>query len=930
MKLFGILVFALVVVFQTTAQKGMMPDSIPVNPAVRHGRLQNGLQYYILENKNPDQLIKMSLIVDVGQEDGDIDQLGLAHLVEHLGLRSTVNFPTGVRDLLLSKNVPKSEINASTVKKNTYYYFSIPENDPDLLRVGLLALHDCAGGLSFLPNEIEEERSAVIREAAMSDGPEWSSFEETTYSRLDRKAEYKPNGPLRLKNVMEASREALINFYKDWYHPMYQTVVILGDVDGEAVERLVVKHLSDLTNTGAKIMSPATDTYDIQLSRKNRLFITIGATSYVKISKMQESKMNVSIPSTATEYKVALMDELFNEMMKRRLQVFGSGTNLESSQCIARMILDARAKIDEMQTKIAARNNDEIKSSIIFAAREMRRLERHGFSPDEYSRAKGILVASLEKRRQAVPSDLVINLIRLKEGGAFPADEQKLKLELLKTIELKEVNSMVTAWLRTEGNIDVEISTLASNMTRLPGEAEVFSWIKEGWQSKVKPYTEPIMKQLPAPPVSAIDYSKGYSASELSGLQVTKISLQNGATIFIKSLTQQNVTGPDVVIHGVRTRNDSVIQNDNLSSDLQNVTRFVGLGTLNRAEVRAWKMEKGKTGDLTLSPYINAGESGISGYSSLNNAEALMQLLYSYFSKGTLDQEAFLEYRNLKQQKTSTEFPLEDTIREVINYKTPSRNSSRQGINPPSDVKEIFETYKKQFSNAADFTFVITGSFDKEAMIKLVTRYIGALPGSQKKFDTEKAVLTSFEKRDTNLQVMLVGDSIGDVDVRILVSGMSELTIKNKLELEVVCHLVRQILFYRLREKEKGVYSVETRLRFNRQPNEFFLEIGFLTPPEDVDRLIAAVKNELDRLSRGELKGNIFDNSVSAVRSSVIREMNNSMHWANYLINEARKDSMSSDGVKRLDMLNELTPTDITNLVRDHLNTKEYMLFKLL
>src|SRR5215216_4746037 len=68
-------------------------DLLPLDPAVRTGKLPNGLTYYIRKNAKPEKRVELRLAVNAGSVQEDDNQLGLAHLVEHLCFRGTKSFP---------------------------------------------------------------------------------------------------------------------------------------------------------------------------------------------------------------------------------------------------------------------------------------------------------------------------------------------------------------------------------------------------------------------------------------------------------------------------------------------------------------------------------------------------------------------------------------------------------------------------------------------------------------------------------------------------------------------------------------------------------------------------------------------------------------------------------------------------------------------
>jgi len=59
---------------------------MPVDPNLIEGQLENGLKYFIKANGKPENRAELRLVVNAGSILEDEDQLGLAHLLEHLAL----------------------------------------------------------------------------------------------------------------------------------------------------------------------------------------------------------------------------------------------------------------------------------------------------------------------------------------------------------------------------------------------------------------------------------------------------------------------------------------------------------------------------------------------------------------------------------------------------------------------------------------------------------------------------------------------------------------------------------------------------------------------------------------------------------------------------------------------------------------------------
>ena len=109
---------AALMMFSTTAmvaQEMQMPP-IPVDPAVRIGKLDNGLTYYIRHNEYPEHVANFYIAQRVGSINEDESQRGLAHFLEHMAFNGSEHFKgNGIIEFTRSLGVEfGSDLNAYT------------------------------------------------------------------------------------------------------------------------------------------------------------------------------------------------------------------------------------------------------------------------------------------------------------------------------------------------------------------------------------------------------------------------------------------------------------------------------------------------------------------------------------------------------------------------------------------------------------------------------------------------------------------------------------------------------------------------------------------------------------------------------------------------------------------------------------------------
>ena len=59
-------------------------NEFPIDKAITYGKLDNGFTYYIRENEKPKDKAYIKLVIKAGSVMEEENQLGLAHLLEHV------------------------------------------------------------------------------------------------------------------------------------------------------------------------------------------------------------------------------------------------------------------------------------------------------------------------------------------------------------------------------------------------------------------------------------------------------------------------------------------------------------------------------------------------------------------------------------------------------------------------------------------------------------------------------------------------------------------------------------------------------------------------------------------------------------------------------------------------------------------------------
>ena len=216
-------IFAAVVAFGQTV--------LPNDPAVKTGKLENGMTYYIRHNDKPAQRAEFYLATNVGAYQEADDQDGLAHFLEHMCFNGTKNFPgKALLDYLQSIGAEFGRnINAATGFEQTYYMLNnIPVIRESIIDSCLLVMHDYSHFVTCDPAEIDAERGVILEEKRQRSDAQWRMFEKSLpylYGDTHYARRTLIGGEEQLKTF---KYESLTNFYKKWYQPDMQAIIVVA------------------------------------------------------------------------------------------------------------------------------------------------------------------------------------------------------------------------------------------------------------------------------------------------------------------------------------------------------------------------------------------------------------------------------------------------------------------------------------------------------------------------------------------------------------------------------------------------------------------------------------------------------------------------------------------------------------------------------
>lgn len=230
-------------------------SDIKADPAVRFGKLPNGMTYIILKNATPPGTASIRLRFNGGSLMEDDSQQGLAHFLEHMAFNGSKNVAEGDMVKILERHGLSfgADTNAHTGFSETVYELDLPKVADDDLDTGLFLMRETAGNLSLDDGAIDRERGVILGEERASDSPGRHAYMKWSTAAFGGQ-KYPVRLPIGLTDIIKtAKRDRFVDYYNSFYRPEQATLVVVGDFDPDAMEARIKAKFSDWQKPAAPI-----------------------------------------------------------------------------------------------------------------------------------------------------------------------------------------------------------------------------------------------------------------------------------------------------------------------------------------------------------------------------------------------------------------------------------------------------------------------------------------------------------------------------------------------------------------------------------------------------------------------------------------------------------------------------------------------------
>ena len=861
--------------------------ALPNDPAVRIGHLDNGLTYYIRHNELPAQRAEFYLATNVGAIQEEPDQDGLAHFLEHMCFNGTEHFPEkGILDYLRSIGAEFGRnINASTGFEETQYMLNnIPVQRETVVDTCLMILCDYAHFVNNDPAEIDKERGVIIEERRQRRNAQWRTMERSLpYYFKGTKME---NCTLigRQESLETFKPESLVNFYRTWYHPDMQAVVVVGDVDVDRTEAKIKEIFSVIPkceNPKAKEHLKVPDNQEPIVGIITDPETTVPTVEMIWKSEAMPEQFNPTVIGQTQD----LLKMLIGRIMAERFADIVSQPDspyLEGIVDISSLIYE---DIDAVMGEVALKEDNILPGFKAFYT-EVERMKRFGFADDELERAKTDILTAFENAVNKAPTRRnpqfigpILSNFFDKQPILEPETELQLGKQLLASINA-QVLSMLAAQMITDENLIVLYSGPEKEGIATPTAEQLLQVIAEVKASEIKPLEgEEIASEFLDPALLKGSKVKK-TAKAIYG--ATQWTLKNGVKVIV---LPTDYTKDQILLNLNKDGGLSLVSNEDMPSMDQNIFALYqsNTGVAGFSGTQVSKMLTGKS--VSVTPYIGQLETGIRGTSTQKDLETAFQLLYLYWMDPRFDPK---EYENGIQQlkailpnlQNQPTYKLQTELYKTLYGDHPRRQMISAETLEKANLETLEKVYRSLFSDIAGATMTIVGDVDLETLKPLVEKYIGSLPKGKKAakwVDTHEDIVKGRVENIFAVDMQTPKSTV----LQVWTADMPY-TELDAAALDVVSYILDIRYTNSLREDEGGTYGASTAAQINRRPKEqALIQVTFDCRPSVCDKLRSLAIEGIRDLAENGPTDEEMDNAVKNLRKNIPENRVNNAYWRN-------------------------------------------------
>jgi len=763
--------------------------AIPLDSTVRFGKLQNGFTYYLKDNNNPQGEVIMKMIQKAGRFHEDEDQAEYAHLLEHVAVRDIEKY----KDLATVLTLNGIDHRAFTSRLATSYTLIIPQSNQEKFKLGLTVLEQWAGDIVIDSARLEMHKGSILGELRPNDAYAHELYRAKGEIILRNTGFPPADNTKSIQSIKNLNINRLKDFYRDWYRPDLQAAIIVGAINVDSLENVILKKFSGLSMPKAfKGTSRAINMFNYNLTGENQ---------YEAINDTINSKWRLNVISkrinysfkyrSKKDYYLSILQSLYEWIITKRKNEYSMQYDPPFSEYSARYygngLASTQLSIGLMNIELG--HNPSFIERDIFEAVKADEIMHSNFRPEDLEEAKSKLKSTFGAARNSsdLARDYENNFIY---GNAAPSKIVSDELtNLLKNVSLLELQEFANSRRNLLQNSDFIFINVPESL--IPEQQRIEEIIKKVYGATIPQYRSPFNKLKSIDNITIKSNDLKIKVEE-NVLGITTLFFDNGIKVLFKPTKPQTPEFKNRIeflgFQPVRFNGNSNWYNSQILA--HNYASKVGTRYHNHFQIEQFK----RNHNMVMNFGTDRRNYLIEGKFDRNNLKDFFNLLFQYIQEPEDDAQAFNYWKEVNRKRLSpyaikggSRFFL-DNIEKIWNPKFPGIDEST--FNSMSQ-KQLMRAYQKHFSNFDEYTFIITGDFQAQELIEEIRPYLSGLPvSSPRQGEKINKWSNEREKRNDTLFYGGINQSFSEIFLPVHI----EPNIKN----QVVLNLVNTAFYERL------------------------------------------------------------------------------------------------------------------------------------
>ena len=835
---------------------------IPLDPAVRTGQLPNGLTYYIRHNNSPEGQADFFIAQRVGSINEEENQRGLAHFLEHMCFNGTEHFPQNTLiEYLESLGVKFGKnLNAYTSTDETVYNIcQVPTSRESALDSCVMILSDWSGRLLLEKDDIDAERGVIKGEMRQRSSP-GSRILTAVAPTIYQDGIYGNRMPIGLTEIIDNfDPEDLRSYYRKWYHPANQAVIVVGDVDVNKIEESIRRNFSDIAAGPESVTATKVAVAD------NPLPIVATGTDPEQANNMiqlyvKEPLLPDSLAGTIEEVRRDYIRALVCDMLVERFDALeetpdcpwtGLGIGLQ------KFLLSGTR--NALMLRATAFDAENTRRAISTLDTELLRAALHGFTDTELQRAKlserSKMNTDYANAEAETNTDMARKYVKhFIRGGVVPSAEQYYKMMkgVERTTSLEDVNRYFADMVKPDGrNRITTIYAAAKDAEAL--QADV---IKRDAESIDIAAITPFVDTFANTPLLADIPLRGSIVSEKDApFGSRELTLSNGIKVYLR----HNDAKPDeVLVHAVSPGGFSMNYDPakkalyKMTDDALAASGFGGHSSTGLRKLLAGHSVKSAV-------KIGNTNEELIAVTTPSDLETALQLLYIKATSPNRDDNAFgalmaSTRSKLENPNRTATFAMGDSIHAIVYNRHPLGEKLYPSELDKVDYDSILAIHADRFGDMSDFTYIITGNFNNDEVKALVEKYIASLPGNGRQ-EKPQDIGYGFFKGEGAFSYTYPMESTPQSITYSFFNGECPYDLEHILMAQTFGSIVKSRLMAEVREKRGLTYginshcSVTTGFNSPDTPSRFIMPVYIKVEPGHEEEVFGVVRSTISDLS---------------------------------------------------------------------------------